>query len=112
MEIGIIEKFAAGATDATIATLFRSYDQGCYDHLLTYSRKDRPTRQRERRNALTMYLDHFINYAHEEDVERHDELMGCVQEGSYERLIHLLDDQYFEEPLYHTLNHGKRDFVL
>ena len=106
-----IERFVANIPDEKLARLFSRYHRGCYDHLLAYAR--RPVTLKDHRDALTQYLTYFLTKSDAADDERSVTLTSFVQQGaSTEFMQQLQCDQFYEEPLMHTLHQGTSNYVL
>ena len=106
-----VERFVASIRDDYLVCIFSRYQRGCYDHLLAYAR--RPVTLKDKRDALTQYLTYFLVAKADEDDERTTTLTSFVQRGAWgEFMQHLQCDQFYEEPLMHTLHQGTSNYIL
>jgi len=78
-------------TTESIDTIFMAYDQGCYDHLLKFPRTHATDQQK--RAALAA----FMVIMADDDI-RGESLRDTTN------LVRTMEDQFFQEPLFHLLN--------
>lgn len=91
--------------------LFKYYDQGCYDHLLTNPRK--PLLTKDMRNGLRFYYEDFVAHKKEED-ERTAKIQSLVDgEITIDQFIFdVAEDQHMLEPLIHMTNQQTKDLIF
>ena len=110
MSIDSIDKYVAVFSISEIEQCFSDYDNGCFDHLLRRHRNSDVDTE-SKRKAVGDYLTQTL--FHEPSCERQTKFLKCIQTGTAQDFIRLIrNDQYFSEPLMHTLNQGKRNYNL
>jgi hypothetical protein len=92
-----------------LESIFSHYTLENYGHIMLLPVV--PLSLAQKRNALFLYLDAYIT-GKEDNEERQETLSAIVDKGDYGELQKVLDDQYFEEPLYHMANQGTIDYVF
>lgn len=98
-------------TKDEIESIFADYDSGCFDHLLRFERNTNNATHQSKCQAIQDYLIQTIMV--EPECDRQRKFVRCTEDMSSKDFIRLLqNDQYFSEPLMHTLNQGKRDYTL
>ena len=105
-----IDVFVHSFTNDEVESVFEDYESGCFDLLLRCDRENISSRE-SKYKAIRNYLIQTIMV--EQKCERQTKFLKCVEEMSRKDFIELIqNDQYFSEPLMHTLNQGKRDYSL
>lgn len=116
-----IDAFVKSFSDTEVQRIFEHYDAGGYDHLLSLPRRSKTIELKRR--AIHDYLNKYIideakkwRHLHREDWEineREKKFPAIVNNMNKKEFICMLKyDQFFEEPLMHTLNQGKANYDL
>lgn len=98
----VIRNFLLGFTPDQLNEIYENYNAGCYDHLLKNPRK--PLTHIQEIQGLTEYLVKFIINPDPRDEERPEALLKLVCNKDYIGFIEILDDQFYQEPLFRIVN--------
>lgn len=94
-----IHNYVNNIVDSDINKIFSRYNDKYYKHLMDNNIIELDNNQK--RKALYKYMKYIII----DDIgERQEVLMDLVENNNYASLSRILEDQYYEEPLYHIAN--------
>jgi len=103
-----IRNFVCGFTVEEVNQVFRNYDDNCFDQWLI---NPHIGNMECRKKAIVDYLEQTLIW--EDPCERQRKFLSCVTKKSPKKFISIIcSDEYFSEPLAHTLDQGKRDYNL
>src|ERR1700738_2823903 len=96
-EINLINNFVFNFPINDLNTVFRRYDGGGYNHLLSNPRRQLSIQ--EKQEAIRKYLQSFILQGDPRETERPEMLRDLVNTNNYAKFIQILrNDQFYEEP--------------
>ena len=118
-----VQCYVDNLTDDQIGEVYKFYDSGGYDHLMTFTHKEMPRKDiSQRRRILKEYLFDSIQekeYYDSEGVKEHDnsgdvnEFLNVMQDDTpFEDFRLHIQNQWVNEPLMHRLNQATRSPVL
>ena len=89
-----------------LKAVFRRYHNHCYDHLMR--NPVAPLSEEEMRTALERY---FVFFTDDRD-ERKIKLREISSERNYCKFYQIMNDQHYEEPLFHIANQNTMNYLL